>query len=102
MAEITDEVLDRVAHIARLSLTPSERAALKTDLENILKTFSEIQQIKVGDEELYYVVDNVNPFRNDKDPSFCDPAESKCFEKDIIMKNIPEKEGKLVKVPRGL
>lgn len=102
MAEITDETLDRVARVARLSLTPAEKKALHNDLEAILKTFSEIQQIQVADEELYYVVDKVNPLREDTAPTYCDPDKHKCSEKDGIMDNIPEKEGRLVKVPRGL
>ena len=102
MEEITDEALDRVARVARLTLTPAERSALKADLESILETFAEIRQIKVGEEELYYVVDNVNPLREDTTVESCDPHEHKCSEKEGIMNNVPEKEGKFVKVPRGL
>jgi aspartyl-tRNA(Asn)/glutamyl-tRNA(Gln) amidotransferase subunit C len=102
MANITDEVLDHVAKVARLKLTPAEKSALKADLENILKTFSDIQHIDVKDEKLYYVVDNVNPLREDGTIEYCDPDKSKCSEKDTIIDNVPEKEGKLIKVPRGL
>jgi aspartyl/glutamyl-tRNA(Asn/Gln) amidotransferase C subunit len=102
MAKITEEMLDRISKIARLSLSRSEKVALKADLENILKTFSEIQKIDVSEEKLYYVVDNMNPFREDGPVDYCDPDKSKCLEKDTIMENVPEKEGKLIKVPRGL
>ena len=102
MAKITDEVLDRVSKVARLSLSPSEKTTLRADLEKILKTFSEIQKIDVSDEKLYYIVDNVNPLREDGNIEFCDPEKSKCVEVDTIMENVPEKEGKLIKVPRSM
>ena len=102
MAEITEEVLERVSKVARLGLTPSEKLGLKADLEKILETFSEIRKVDVSEEKLYYVVDNVNPFREDMDPSFCNPEKSKCTEKETIMANVPDKEGNLVKVPKVL
>ena len=102
MAEITEEVLGRVSRVARLSLTPSEKLGLKADLEKILETFSEIQGVDVSEEKLYYVVDKVNPLREDMEPSFCDPEKSRCTEKDIIMANVPDKEGNLIKVPKVL
>jgi len=94
MAEITDEVLDSVAKIARISLNPEEKANLRKDIESILLTFKEIQDVKVDEDELYYVVDHPHPLREDGTPV---QSETKG-----IMDNVPQKDGQLIKVPKGL
>lgn len=94
MVKITDEILDRVAVIARMKLTPEEKKKLKKDLEDILQTFSEVQDIPIPKEEVYYITDAVNPLREDGEPVLEDTK--------LIWQNIPKKEGRLIKVPRGL
>jgi aspartyl-tRNA(Asn)/glutamyl-tRNA(Gln) amidotransferase subunit C len=94
MEIITEEVLDRVAKIARIKLTPEEKIKLHADLKNILKSFSEIQKVDVSEAELYYVVDKVNPLRDDKPPEK--------YDRKMIVDNIPKKEEDLIRVPKGL
>ena len=97
MAEqITQQTLDNVAKIARMDLSETEKKNLKKDLEAILKTFSEIQDIELPNDEVYYVVDKVNPLRDDGKPQN--------FNTQPVLKNIPdfESETRLIKVPRGV
>ena len=67
MAEtiIDGKIIERVSEIARLRLSEIEKEKFEEEFERILKKFSIIDEIKVGEKELYYVVDNVNVLRKD-------------------------------------
>jgi aspartyl/glutamyl-tRNA(Asn/Gln) amidotransferase C subunit len=58
-------IIKKVASTARLHLTDEEMAELSKDMENILKHFAEIKNIRT-DEEMYYVHDSENPLRKDE------------------------------------
>jgi aspartyl-tRNA(Asn)/glutamyl-tRNA(Gln) amidotransferase subunit C len=90
---ITDEELEKVAKIARISLSTKEMKDLHKDFENILSYFSEIQKLDTG-EATHYVTTKTNTFREDK--------VVKCTESEEILKNAPKLEKKFFKVPKNL
>jgi len=65
---INDRVIERVSEIARLKLSDKEKEKFREEFERILEEFSIIDEIKVGEKELYYMVENVNVLRKDSKP----------------------------------
>lgn len=65
---IDDYVIERVSEIARLKLSDKEKEKFREEFERILEEFSIIDEIKVGEKELYYIVENVNVLRKDSKP----------------------------------
>ena len=92
---INDSTIERVSEIARLKLSDKEKVKFREEFERILEEFSIIDEIKVGDKELYYVVENVNVLRKDSSP--------KPFNKiNDIKSNFNKKEDEYIVVPRNL
>ncbi len=92
---INDSVIERVSEIARLKLSDKEKGKFREEFERILEEFSIIDEIKVGEKELYYVVENVNVLRKD--------SESKPFNNiSKIRSNFNKIEDDFIVVPRNL
>jgi len=92
---IEDKVIERVSEIARLKLSEKEKEKFREEFERILEEFSVIDEIKVGEKELYYIVENVNVLRKDSEP--------KPFNKiNDIKNNFNKKEDDFIVVPRNL
>ncbi|HOE93614.1 MAG TPA: Asp-tRNA(Asn)/Glu-tRNA(Gln) amidotransferase subunit GatC [Methanofastidiosum sp.] len=92
---IDGKIIERVSEIARLRLSEIEKEKFEEEFERILKKFSIIDEIKVGEKELYYVVDNVNVLRKD--------SESKPFNNiNGIKNNFNKIEDEYIIVPRNL
>ncbi|MCC7573059.1 MAG: Asp-tRNA(Asn)/Glu-tRNA(Gln) amidotransferase subunit GatC [Candidatus Methanofastidiosum sp.] len=92
---IDDRVIERVSEIARLKLSDKEKEKFREEFERILKEFSIIDEIKVGEKELYYVVENVNVLRKDSKPKSFNNIEG-------IKNNFNKKEDDFIVVPRNL
>ncbi len=92
---IDDYVIERVSEIARLKLSDKEKEKFREEFERILEEFSIIDEIKVGEKELYYVVENVNVLRKDSKPKpFCNI--------NGIKTNYNKIEDDFIVVPRNL
>jgi aspartyl/glutamyl-tRNA(Asn/Gln) amidotransferase C subunit len=92
---IDDNVIERVSEIARLKLSEAEKEKFREEFERILEEFSVVDEINVGEKELYYVVENVNVLRKDSKP--------KPFNKiNDIKTNFNKKEDDFIVVPRNL
>jgi aspartyl/glutamyl-tRNA(Asn/Gln) amidotransferase C subunit len=92
---INDRVIERVSEIARLKLSDKEKEKFREEFERILEEFSIIDEIKVGEKELYYVVENVNVLRKDSKP--------KPFNNiNRIRTNFNKTEDDFIVVPRNL
>lgn len=85
--------LEHLAHLARLELTPQERATMQTDLNAILGYFEQLSAVDTsGVEEMQRPVALVNVLRDDV------PGE--VFSRDVALALAPETEGGFVRVPR--
>jgi len=92
---INDRVIERVSEIARLKLSDKEKEKFREEFERILEEFSIIDEIKVGEKELYYMVENVNVLRKDSKP--------KPFNNiNTIKTNFNKTEDDFIVVPRNL
>jgi aspartyl-tRNA(Asn)/glutamyl-tRNA(Gln) amidotransferase subunit C len=90
---ISEEQVARVAHLARLSLTPDETKMMAEQLSSVLKHFEEVSKVNTdGIEPLVTPTDMDAFWREDKVETWENAAEK-------AMQNAPEAVGNLFKVP---
>lgn len=91
--EITDELLDKMARLARLELKGEERAQIKADFQKMLNFVEKLQEVDTtGIEPLFHMTEEVNHLREDK-PSLP-------LSKEEALKNAPESDGTYFLVPK--
>jgi aspartyl-tRNA(Asn)/glutamyl-tRNA(Gln) amidotransferase subunit C len=85
--------IDHVARLARIALTDEERVALKEQLSLILEHAARVGEVAADDvPPTAYAIPRANVLREDvSEPSL--PA-------DEALKNVPDREGDRVRVPR--
>lgn len=65
--KVTDEMLDHLSQLARLSFSAEEKAELKQDLENMIGFVEKLKEVDTtGTEPLLHITDAVNVLRNDE------------------------------------
>ena len=85
--------LDHLSRLARLSLSPLDRAALTQDLENIIGMIDAMQAIDTdGVEPMANPLDATQRLRSDQVTETVDPT--------VFQTNAPETEGGYYLVPR--
>ncbi|SKA76290.1 Asp-tRNA(Asn)/Glu-tRNA(Gln) amidotransferase subunit GatC [Desulfobaculum bizertense] len=91
--KITPEQVAKVARLARLHLSEDEQAQFSGQLGNILEYMDELGQADTeGIEPLYSPIENMSCLRDDE------VRESS--NRDDVMANAPESDGKYFIVPR--
>ncbi|GLR16246.1 Asp-tRNA(Asn)/Glu-tRNA(Gln) amidotransferase subunit GatC [Portibacter lacus] len=64
--EINDELINKLEHLSKLSLSEAEREIMKKDLGNILQMVDKIQEVDTSNvEPLMHVNEDVNVLRED-------------------------------------
>ena len=90
---INREEVHKVAHLARLELTPEEEAQFTTQLGDILDYFEQLSELDVTDvEPTTRAIDVSNITR----PDTLIPGQ----DRDRILAGAPEQEGDFFKVPK--
>ena len=85
--------IDHLAQLARLHLTPEERADMEADLTRVLGYFEELADVDTsGVEEMQRPVTLVNVLRADV------PGEA--FAPEVVRDLAPETQGEFIRVPR--
>ena len=89
---ISEDEVARVALLARLSVTPEEKAKLATQLSAVLGHFEKVSKVKTdGIEPLLTPTDMPSLLREDRRENWEDA--------EVAMANAPEAVGNLFKVP---
>lgn len=89
---ISESEVKRVAHLARLSLTPEESASLAKQLSTVLGHFEKVSKVPTdGVEPLVTPTDMDEVWRDDRAQSWESP--------EVAMANAPSAQGNLFKVP---
>lgn len=92
MENISKEQVLHVANLARLSVTDEEAEKLSEDLGGIIKYANELNEVDTtGVKATTHVVDLVNVMRKDEP--------KKLTNREELLKNAPEEENGLVRVP---
>jgi len=65
--KITEDTVDKIAHLARLEVSPDEKEQLIGDMSRILSFMEKLNEVDTGSvEPLVYMTDEVNNFRKDE------------------------------------
>lgn len=92
---IDREQVHKVAHLARLDLTPTEEEQFTTQLSSILEYFEQLSELDTTDvEPMTRVIEVSNVTRPDVLKEEIDPT--------LILQEAPEPEGEYFRVPQIL
>ena len=93
--KITDEIVDKVAGLAKLEFVGEEKETIKKDMERILSFMDLLNEVDTdGVEPLKYVTEGMLNLRKDEDHIDITKAEA--------LENAPSKDSDYFKVPKVL
>jgi aspartyl-tRNA(Asn)/glutamyl-tRNA(Gln) amidotransferase subunit C len=91
--EINDELIAKLEHLAKLSLSAEEREMMKKDLGNILEMIDKIQEVDTSNvEPLRYINADVNVLRED--------LAKNAISNEQALRNAPSKSEPYITVPK--
>ena len=91
--EVNDELVDKLAHLSRLSFEPEEKTKIKSDLQQMISFIEKLNEIDTdGVEPLLFMTNEVNVLRNDEVKG--------SIPREEALKNAPLQDGKFFKVPK--
>lgn len=91
--KITDEKIEALAHLSRLSFEGTEKESIKKDLENILDMCEKMKSVDTdGVEPLIYMTNAQNVLRKDE--------VSQEITREEALKNAPKKDSDFFRVPK--
>lgn len=65
--EVNDELVDRLANLARLTFAPSEKAEIKEDLQKMISLIEKLNELDTtGVEPLLFMTSEINVLREDE------------------------------------
>jgi len=93
--EVTNELVDKLAHLAKLEFTGEKKERIKEDFQKMLNFVEKLKELDTdGVEPLIHVSDTVTEFRNDEVIETISHAEA--------LKNAPKADSDYFKVPKVL
>ena len=93
--KITDEIVDHIAHLARLKFEGDKKIAIKQDMENIISFMDKLADLPTDNvEPLIFMNDAVNVLREDVAKITLTQAEA--------LKNAPKKDSDYFRIPKVL
>jgi aspartyl-tRNA(Asn)/glutamyl-tRNA(Gln) amidotransferase subunit C len=91
--QINSETIDKIAHLARLNIEPSEKEEIAKNLGQILSWMEKLNELDTSSvEPLIHMSAELNGFRADKETEPMDPVQA--------LKNAPSKDEFYFKVPK--
>ncbi len=93
--KITDEIVDHIAHLARLEFEGEAKDAIRQDMENIISFMEVLQQVDTENvEPLIFMSDEINRLRED--------IAEVTLTQDEVLKNAPKKDSDYFRIPKVL
>lgn len=93
--QITDEIIDQIAELAKLKFEGQEKEAIKGDLTNIIQFMDKLAEVDTeGVEPLISMVEEENDMREDEIGNE--------LTKEEALKNAPSKNSDYFKIPKVL
>ena len=93
--EITDDLIEHIAHLSRLSFDGAEKVNIKKDMENIISFMGQLAEIDTeGVEPLVFMSQEINVLREDI------PAVTITHEEALL--NAPKKDTDYFRIPKVL
>jgi aspartyl-tRNA(Asn)/glutamyl-tRNA(Gln) amidotransferase subunit C len=91
--KITDEIVDHIAHLARLKFEGEKKVAIKEDMTNIISFMDKLSEVPTDNvEPLIFMSEEINVLREDV------PVVS--LTQKEALKNAPKKDSDYFKVPK--
>ena len=91
--KLDNDTITKIAHLARLDVNPDEKAALLSDMNNILSFMEKLNELDTeGVEPLIYLTDEINVLREDEIVQEITAEEA--------LQNAPLQDGKYFQVAR--
>ncbi len=91
--EINNDLIDKLANLAKLNFDDEGKQRIQNDLQKILTFFEKISELDTENvEPLIYMSDEVNVFRKDEAKQLISRLEG--------LKNAPLEDGEFIKVPK--
>ncbi|MCT4561117.1 MAG: Asp-tRNA(Asn)/Glu-tRNA(Gln) amidotransferase subunit GatC [Crocinitomicaceae bacterium] len=93
--KITDEIIDHIAHLARLEFSGEKKETIKQDMEKIISFMEKLQEVDTEKvEPLIFMSDEVNVLREDV-------AEVSLTQQQAL-ENAPKKDSDYFRIPKVL
>ncbi len=91
--EVTDKMIEKVAHLAKLNVPDAEKESLKADLQKMINFVNKLNEVDTtGVEPLLHMSDNINKMREDEVKDALSVTDA--------LKNAPVQDGSFFKVPK--
>ena len=91
--DVNDELIDKLANLARLQFNAEEKEEIKNDLQKMIGFIDKLNELDTtGVEPLLHMSDNVNVLREDE--------VSRMISREEALKNAPLHDDEFFKVPK--
>ena len=93
--KISEEIVDHIAHLARLEFEGDKKQAILKDMENIISFMDKLSEVDT---------DNVEPliFMNDEYNKLREDVSKVTVTQDEALKNAPKKDSDYFRIPKVL
>mgnify|MGYP001434203386 FL=1 len=93
--KISEEIVDHIAHLARLEFEGDKKQAILNDMENIISFMDKLSEVDT---------DNVEPliFMNDEYNKLREDVAQVTVTQDEALKNAPKKDSDYFRIPKVL
>ncbi len=93
--KITEEIIDHIAHLAKLEFQGEQKTAIREDMQKIISFMDKLSEVPTDDvEPLIFMTDEVNRLRDD--------VPSVTISQDEALKNAPKKDSDYFRIPKVL
>ncbi len=91
--EVNEALVDKLAHLSKLSFSPAEKKEIAADLERMIAFVEKLNELNLEEvEPLMHMSDEMNVLRDDEVKGSVSRAEA--------LKNAPLTDGQFFKVPK--
>ncbi len=93
--EITDEIINHIAHLARLEFQGDEKSEIKADMQKIISFMDKLREVPTENvEPLVFMTESTNVLREDEAKVTITHEEA--------LKNAPKKDSDYFRIPKVL
>jgi len=91
--EVNESLIDKLAHLSKLTFTEQEKKDIATDLQNMIGFVEKLKELNLTDvEPLMHMSDEVNVLRDDEIKG--------SISREEALSNAPETDGRFFLVPK--
>lgn len=91
--EVTDAMIDKLAHLARLKFNAGEKDEIRSDLQKMIAFIEKLSELDTsGVEPLLHMTDEKNILRDDQVKG--------SVSRELALKNAPDHDDRFFKVPK--